>query len=133
MEFDVWRIIHRKGVPRSVFSFPEAGDELVQAYSKELKDPDPDISFATNTPVDIKVEQGGPSQGIANLLAFLDRRYQAGLQTPINNLLNSSGYTEASARVAEDLGGLIYKDFRLRLENPIEYRNVRPGSFASGF
>ena len=121
IEWDIWRIIHRKGVPRSVFSFPEAGDELVQSYAEQLKDPDPDLSFATNAKVNIAVEQGGPAQGIANLLLYLDKRFQAGLQTPINNLLNSSGYTEASARVAEDLGGLIYKDLRMRLDDAIQY------------
>ncbi|HZW58245.1 MAG TPA: LAGLIDADG family homing endonuclease [Nitrososphaerales archaeon] len=95
LEFDIYRMIHRKGVPRSIFSFPEAGDELVQTYTQALKDPDVDASFSTNTKVNVATEQGGPAQGIANLIVFLDKRFQAGLQTPINNLLNSSGYTEA--------------------------------------
>ncbi|MHB1907772.1 MAG: LAGLIDADG family homing endonuclease [Nitrososphaerales archaeon] len=95
LEYDLYRMIHRRGVPRSIFSFPEAGDELINSYHEQLKDPDVDASFATNTAVDIKSEQGGPAQGIQNLILWLDKRFQAGLQTPINNLLNASGYTEA--------------------------------------
>ncbi len=87
---------------------------------KRLKYPDVDASFTTNTKVDIAVEQGGPAQGISNLITYLDKRFQAGLQTPINNLLNSSGYTEASSRVAEELGGLIIKDLQMRLKHAIE-------------
>ena len=120
LEYDIYRMIHRRGVPRSVFSFPEAGDELLRAYAEQLKDPDVDASFTTNAKVGIAVEQGGPAQGIANLINFFDKRFQAGLQTPINNLLNSSGYTEASARVAEELGGLIVKDLQMRLKHAIE-------------
>ena len=120
LQFDIWRMIHRKGVPRSIFSFPEAGDELIQVYQEALKDPDVDVSFTTNAKVDVAVEQGGPAQGIANLILFFDKRFQAGLQTPINNLLNSSGYTEASSRVAEELGGLIVKDLQMRLKQAIE-------------
>jgi hypothetical protein len=120
IEYDIWRIIHRRGVPRSIFSFPKAGDELIQSYSNDLKDPDIDASFATNNEVSVQSEQGGPAQGIQNLVIWLDKRFQAGLQTPINNLLNSSGYTEASARVAEDLGGLIIRDLRMRLTSAIE-------------
>ena len=95
LEYDIYRMIHRRGVPRSVFSFPEAGDELLTSYAAQLKDPDVDASFTTNAKVGVAVEQGGPAQGIANLITFFDKRFQAGLQTPINNLLNSSGYTEA--------------------------------------
>ncbi|MDG6923326.1 MAG: hypothetical protein JRN67_08555, partial [Nitrososphaerota archaeon] len=120
LEYDLYRMVHRRGVPRSLFSFPSAGDELIQSYAKALEDPDIDTSFTTNTKVDIAVEQGGPAQGISNLIAFLDKRFQAGLQTPINNLLNSSGYTEASARVSEELGGLIVKDLQMRLKQAIE-------------
>lgn len=120
LEYDIWRMLHRRGVPRSIFSFPQAGDELIQNYSKELKDPDIDASFATNNEVNVASEQGGPAQGVFNLVLWLDKRYQAGLQTPINNLLNSSGYTEASARVAEDLGALIIKDVQMRLKQAIE-------------
>lgn len=120
LQFDIWRMIHRKGVPRSIFSFPEAGDELIQVYQDALKDPDVDVSFTTNAKVDVAVEQGGPAQGIANLILFFDKRFQAGLQTPINNLLNSSGYTEASSRVAKELGGLIVKDLQMRLKQAIE-------------
>ena len=120
LEYDIYRMIHRRGIPRSIFSFPEAGDELIQSYAEELKDPDVDVSFTTNAKVDVAVEQGGPAQGISNLINFLDKRFQAGLQTPINNLLNSSGYTEASARVAEELGSLIVKDLQMRLKQAIE-------------
>lgn len=120
LQFDIWRMIHRKGVPRSIFSFPEAGDELIQVYQEALKDPDVDVSFTTNAKVDVAVEQGGPAQGIANLILFFDKRFQAGLQTPINNLLNSSGYTEASSRTAKELGGLIVKDLQMRLKQAIE-------------
>jgi hypothetical protein len=120
LEYDIWRMVHRRGVPRTVFSFPKAGDELIQSYSRELKDPDIDASFATNNEVNVASEQGGPAQGVQNLVMWLDKRFQAGLQTPINNLLNSSGYTEASARVAEDLGSLIIKDVQMRLKQAIE-------------
>ncbi|MHB8700437.1 MAG: hypothetical protein ACYC7D_05405 [Nitrososphaerales archaeon] len=120
LEYDIYRMIHRRGIPRSIFSFPEAGDELIQSYAEELKDPDVDVSFTTNAKVDVAVEQGGPAQGISNLITFLDKRFQAGLQTPINNLLNSSGYTEASSRVAKELGGLIIKDVQMRLKQAIE-------------
>ncbi len=120
LEYDIYRMIHRKGVPRSVFSFPEAGDELVQSYADALKDPDVDASFTTNTKVDVAVEQGGPAQGISNLIIYLDKKYQNGLQTPYNNLMNSSSFTEASARIAEELGGLIVKDLQVRLKQAIE-------------
>jgi hypothetical protein len=120
LEYDIYRMIHRRGVPRSVFSFPEASDEIIQSYSQELKDPDVDASFATNTQVAIASEGSGPAQGLQNLILHLDKRFQAGLQTPINNLLNSSGYTEASARVAEELGMLIVKDLQMRLKHAIE-------------
>jgi hypothetical protein len=120
LEYDIWRMLHRRGVPRSIFSFPSAGDELIQSYSKELKDPDIDASFATNNEVSVASEQGGPAQGINNLVIWLDKKFQCGLQTPVNNLLNSSSFTEASARVAEDLGALIIKDVQMRLKQAIE-------------
>ena len=120
LEYDLYRMVHRRGVPKSVFGFPEAGDELVQEYSKQLKNPDIDACFATNTKVEIATEQGGPAQGVPNIVLWLDKRFQAGLQTPINNLLNSTGYTEASSRVAEELGSLIVKDLQLRLKYAIE-------------
>ncbi|MHB8603528.1 MAG: hypothetical protein ACYC9R_12915 [Nitrosotalea sp.] len=120
LEYDLYRMIHRKGIPRSVFSFPEAGDELIESYAEALRDPDVDVSFTTNTKVDVAVEQGGPAQGIESIITYMDNRFQSGLQTPINNLLNSSGYTEASARVAEELGGLIVKDLQMRLQHVIE-------------
>ena len=120
LEFDIFRMIHRRGVPRSVFSFPEAGDELIQNYSRELKDPDVDTSFATNTPVTIASEQGGPAQGLTNLIHWLSDRYQLGLQTPINALITASGFTEASARVAKELGQLVVQDLQLRLKYAIE-------------
>lgn len=120
LEYDIWRMLHRRGVPRSIFSFPSAGDELIQSYSKELKDPDIDASFATNNEVKVASEQGGPAQGINNLVIWLDKKFQCGLQTPVNNLLNSSSFTEASARVAEDLGALIIKDVQMRLKQAIE-------------
>ena len=120
LEYDLYRMIHRRGVPRSIFSFPEAGDELINSYHEQLKDPDVDASFATNTAVDIKSEQGGPAQGIQNLIIWLDKRFQAGLQTPVNNLLNASSFTEASARVAMELGQLIIRDLQKRLKQAIE-------------
>lgn len=120
LEYDIWRMVHRKGVPRSIFQFENIGDEKLKEVQEELKDPDIDASFATPLKVDIKTEVAGPSQGISNLILFLDKRFQAGLQTPINNLLNSSGYTEASARVSEELGGLIVKDLQLYIGETTE-------------
>ncbi len=120
LEYDIYRMIHRRGVPRSVFSFPEAGDELINAYSKELQDPDVDASFATNTPVQIASEHGGPAQGIQQLIHWLGDRYHVGLQTPINALITASGFTEASARTAQELGELVVQDLQMRLKYAIE-------------
>jgi hypothetical protein len=78
LEYDIYRMVHRRGVPRSVFSFPQAGDELISAYSQELKDPDIDASFACNTPVNIQSEQGGPAQGVPNLVRWLNDRVPSG-------------------------------------------------------
>ena len=120
LEYDIYRILHRRGVPRVLWAFPSAGDELVESYAKALQDPDIDASFTTNAEVKIAAEQGGPAQGISNLITYLDKRFQVGLQTPINNLLNSSSFTEASARVSQELGGLIIKDLQMRLKQAIE-------------
>ncbi len=120
LEYDLYRMVHRRGVPRSVFSFPEAGDELVQAYSKELQDPDVDASFATNTKIEIASEVGGPAQGVPAIINWLSDRYHVGLQTPINALITASGFTQASAIVAQELGELVVEDLQLRLKYAIE-------------
>src|SRR6185437_5982313 len=67
IEYDLYRIIHRRGVPRSLWSFPDAGDEELTKYSKELANPAADATMITNSTASLDSERGGPAQGLFNL------------------------------------------------------------------
>lgn len=121
LTYDLIRMVHRKGAPHTIFQFLDAGDEELQKYEQAIMNPDVDASWVTNLQASVATEVAGPSAGLKQVLDYLNARWQAALQTPINMLVTSSGYTEASARVAKELGGLLIEKIQLRLKDFVEH------------
>jgi hypothetical protein len=118
--------IYRFGAPNELWSFPGLPEKkLQQAESKIKTIPRRGARFVFNPPKgsDAKVQPivAERMRGMDKYVETLEDEFDLGLQTPLAKLVTKTGFTEASANAALDIGELHIIALRRLLKRSTEY------------
>jgi hypothetical protein len=131
MENDMSEGLHRHGMPKIVWPFPNIkNDADLQAELAKLQQMDAD--YLTNQDVKPIVLEPRINRGFDTFVAFLENRAMEGLETPMLKLLTTPGFTEASAREATRLADFKIFSMQRSVKRVIERHFYAPVLTAAG-
>lgn len=131
MENDMSEGLHRHGMPKIVWPFPNIKtDAALQEELAKLQQMDAD--YLTNQDVKPIVLEPRINRGFDTFVAFLENRAMEGLETPMLKLLTTPGFTEASAREATRLAQFKIYSIQRRVKRVIEHHFFNPALEAAG-
>jgi hypothetical protein len=118
---DIRRRLHRYGSPRSIFGLPGLTEAEAKQIAEAVKDPEADVSFATNTQVEVSMDTPTGRANFAPDLQYFQDRINLGLSNPMSQwLAGSKGFSYNSAQEFATLGDMIIWDLQSRFKSITE-------------
>ncbi|MHB1910213.1 MAG: phage portal protein family protein [Nitrososphaerales archaeon] len=134
IEDDMRRRIHRYGSPRAIYQFEGMSENEVKPYNEELKDPEADVSFATNSKVDISMDSPTGRINFGPDLDYLDDQVDISLGNPLATLLAADkGMAYASSYTAADLATTIVYDLQEVYAHTLDTEIIGPVLEQNGY